>query len=113
CALSASSFFTSPRVRGEVASTLRAGEGEFQAGPDSRMLPLTRRLCCAPSPTSPGKRGEVAFHAVIASGAKQSMARHCQIEDGLLRSARNDGKILLRDLKHTSAISPQAREFCR
>jgi len=41
------------------------------------------------------------------------MARHCQIEDGLLRSARNDGKILLRDLKHTSAISPQAREFCR
>jgi hypothetical protein len=25
----------------------------------------------------------------------------------------NDGKILLRDLKHTSAISPQAREFCR
>src|SRR4051794_20059028 len=77
------------------------------------MLPLTRRLCCAPSPTSPRKRGEVAFHAVIASGAKQSMARHCQIEDGLLRSARNDGKILLRDLKHTSAISPQAREFCR
>jgi len=34
-----------------------------------------------------------AIHAipVIASGAKQSMARHRQIEDGLLRSARNDG----------------------
>src|SRR5436190_3330394 len=29
--------------------------------------------------------------AVIASEAKQSMARRRQIEDGLLRSARNDG----------------------
>ena len=30
---------------------------------------------------------------VIASGAEQSMARHRKIEDGLLRSARNDDQI--------------------
>src|SRR5215212_10431647 len=38
---------------------------------------------------------------VIASAAKQSMARHRQIEDGLLRSARNDGA--------RSVISPRSR----
>ena len=52
-------FFTSPRLRGEVASILRAGEGESQAGSDPRIVPFTRRLCFAPSPTSPRKRGEV------------------------------------------------------
>ena len=51
--------FTSPRLRGEVASILRAGEGESQAGSDPRIVRLTRRLCFAPSPTSPRKRGEV------------------------------------------------------
>jgi hypothetical protein len=51
-------------------ASLRAGEGESQAGSDSRIVPLTRRLCFAPSPTSPRKRGEVAFHSVIAGASE-------------------------------------------
>jgi hypothetical protein len=46
------------------------------------------------------------LNAVIASGAKQSIARQ-KSENGLLRSARNDGE-------HAFAISPLvSREFCQ
>src|SRR5437868_6739689 len=67
------------------------------------LLAMTAR--CGPTGWANARpmTGREAIHAipVIASGAKQSIARHRKIEDGLLRSARNDGKILLRDLKHT------------
>jgi hypothetical protein len=70
CVCAGGAFFTSPRLRGEVASILRAGEGESQAGPDSRMVPLTPILRCASSRTSPRKRGEVALDPVIASASE-------------------------------------------
>src|SRR5437868_13925033 len=75
CVCAGGAFFTSPRLRGEVASILRAGEGESQAGPDSRMVPLTPILRCASSRTSPRQPGEVALDPVIASGAKQSISQ--------------------------------------
>ena len=89
--------FTSPRLRGEVASILRAGEGESQAGSDPRIVPFTRRLCFAPSPTSPRKRGEVLI-SVITSGAKQSIEPRSRKLDRFVASApRDDGNTHLDD----------------
>src|SRR3954451_2735738 len=42
CGRGCHAFFTSPRLRGEVASILRAGEGESQAGSDSPIAPSPR-----------------------------------------------------------------------
>src|SRR5205085_11856521 len=52
--------------------------GESQAGSHLPIVPLTRRLRCAPSPTSPRKRGEV----------KQAASLHAHLRDLAARSAR-------------------------
>src|SRR3954447_22927664 len=82
-------------------SSPRPACGERSRASCERVRGTLDRLALADSPPHPEtllravsdlspQAGEVLM-LVIASGAKQSMARHRQIEDGLLRSARNDG----------------------
>src|SRR2546423_15463955 len=84
-----------------AAFSPRPACGERSRASCERVRGTLDRLALADSPPHPEtllravsdlspQAGEVLM-LVIASGAKQSMARHRQIEDGLLRSARNDG----------------------
>src|SRR5436305_8610492 len=57
-----------------------------------RIVPLTRRLCFAPSPTSTRKRGEVAFHTVIAS-AGEAIHLATRNKSGLHREACHRARI--------------------
>jgi hypothetical protein len=53
-------------------ASLRAGEGDSRQAQTRGQSPLTRRLRCAPSPTSPRKRGEVKVSALFANTASRS-----------------------------------------
>ncbi len=83
--------FTSPRSYGERSRAKRAGEGLLCF---LMRQPLTRRLRCAQSPTSPRKRGEVKgskFPIQFSNSHTHSFSRNICAREAVVHPSNHEG----------------------